>query len=188
MPNYCENDLYITGPDAEVEKLLAHIGADETPPEFDFDKVIPYPEKFQQMDDEMEAIGKMAWGSPEHTKAMDVYKSKWGTDRDGFNSGGYEWRVQAYGTKWNASDVVRRDTSDCVCVTFQTAWKPPAPVIVALAKLFPLVSLHLEFFEHGMAFCGGLSCLSKEDSDEKEWVAGVVVNEWKGEYRGRRGG
>lgn len=181
MPNHCHNDLWISGPSEDVAKLLAHIGADKEEPEFDFNTLIPYPERFAQMDSEAEEAIK----SPE---AWEAYKAKWGTDRDGYNSGGYEWCHDAWGTKWNAYDVARRDYCG-ICLTFQTAWSPPQPVIVALAKMFPTVTLSLEFFERGGAFTGGFTLWSEEDWYEDEpWQAGMISDEWKGKYKGQRGG
>jgi hypothetical protein len=48
MPNHCENDLTVTGKRADVEAFAAFMkGTDldgnETP--FDFNRVLPYPEK-----------------------------------------------------------------------------------------------------------------------------------------------
>jgi len=182
MPNHCENDLHISGEKADVDKLLAFIGADKEKTEFDFSKIIPYPERFEQMDREM----KEAQETPEGREA---YKAKWGTASDGFNSGGYEWRIREWGTKWGAYDVARRDYEGVV-LTFQTAWSPPFPVIVALAKMFPTVHLSLEYFEQGAAFAGGFQCVPKDDwYDEKEpWEAGKVTDEWKAKYLGTRGG
>lgn len=181
MPNHCHNDLWISGSSEDVDKLLAHIGADKETPEFDFNTVLPYPEKFALMDKEAQERR-----TPEDGEA---YRSKWGTDSDGYNSGGYEWCHQAWGTKWNAYDVVRRDYEG-ICLTFQTAWCPPQPVIVALAKMFPTVTLTLEFFERGGAFAGGFSCQSEDDwyDDDDVWEAGKVVDEWEAEYKGPRGG
>lgn len=42
-------------------------------------------------------------------EAWEAYKAKWGTDKNGYNSGGYEWCQDAWGTKWNAYAVARRD-------------------------------------------------------------------------------
>lgn len=45
MPNWCANDLYIKGPTDKVAECVAFIGE-----RFDFDKLIPYPEKFKKID------------------------------------------------------------------------------------------------------------------------------------------
>lgn len=170
MPNHCENDLYIQGSGEDVAAVLALIG---------------------EMDEERKAIVD-AYGyfpkTPEGVAALAAYKAKYGTEADGFNFGGYEWRVREWGTKWGAYDVKRRDYGG-VCVTYQTAWSPSMQIVIALAKKFPAVTFRLEYFECGMQFCGGFSCLSEDDYyGDKPWEAGIVTDEWEGEYCGHRGG
>lgn len=64
------------------------------------------------------------------------------------------------------------------CVSFDTAWTPPQPVIEKLFELFPAVRFELEYFECGVAFCGGLSYDPEDDE----------TRSWSGEYSGSRGG
>lgn len=177
MPNHCENDLYISGPKDQVTALLVLIGADQAEPKFDFNAVIAYPAEYAQRDQEAKELG---W------KGLVEKYGEGATD--GYNSGGYEWCYSNWGTKWNAYEVARRDYGG-ICVTFQTAWATPEPVIVALHKLFPKCSLHLEWFERGMAKCGGFALLPEDDWFEDEpWAAGAKSGEWQGEYNGHRGG
>ena len=49
MPNYCENELTIAGNKEDVQKLLDLIKSKES--DFDFDKVIPYPENLKKLDE-----------------------------------------------------------------------------------------------------------------------------------------
>jgi hypothetical protein len=177
MPNHCHNDLYITGPQEQVEALLQLIGADKEEPAFDFNTVIQYPAHFAELDKE---FSEMSWKA---------FRDKHGADAtDGYNSGGYEWCCDNWGTKWNAYEVARRDYLR-TCITFQTAWSPPTPVIVELHKRFPQCRLSLEWFEMGMAKCGGFSLIPEDEWYEDEpWVAGTKLGEWSGEYRGHRGG
>lgn len=185
MPNWCENDLYFDGTIADVAAVLSLMGADETPPRFDFNAVLPYPEPFKSLDDEARALEKelQSW-----SKARDAMVAKHGKF-DGYNHGGYEWCQATWGTKWNASDVARRDYNGQTCVTFQTAWGPPRPVIAALHRKFPRVRFCLEFFEMGCAFAGGVSFLPAIDSNLPDWEPGKPEGEWlTKEYRGLRGG
>ena len=181
MPNHCQNDLWINGNPEDIKRLLSHIGADKEPPIFDFNTIIPYPENLREMDREMDEVYK-------NPSLLKTYQAKWGTDNDGYSNGGYNWCCSNWGTKWNAYNVARRDYLGA-CITFQTAWTPPIPVIVALAKMFPKCSLSLEYFEMGIAFCGGFSCVSREDwSEEDVWDAGKITGKWEAKYNGVRGG
>mgnify|MGYP001482959237 CR=1 FL=1 len=147
MPNHCHNDLWIDGTQEDVAKLLAHIGADRPEPEFDFNTLIKYPETWEQMDNDyhkvINAINIRAASNEAYVKAQEEYRAKWGTDRDGYNSGGFEWCRDNWGTKWNAYEVVRRDYGG-VCITFQTAWTPPLPVIAELHRRFPECGIWVE--------------------------------------------
>jgi hypothetical protein len=201
MPNHCENDLWIRGEKANVDAVLLHIGAYKPEPQFDFNTIIPYPDPFKSMDDDAEAFGyekeprrddpEREYKRAEMRAAKAAYVAKWGTSSDGFNSGGIEWRREHWGTKWNAYDVARRDYDGHVCLTFQTAWAPPIPVIVALAKIFPKVTLALEYFERGMEFAGGFEIPSEDNwyDDDRPWRPGTITDEWRVEgYKGVRGG
>lgn len=195
MPNYCSCDLYIHGDEKTVAALLAHIGADQEVPDFNFGSVIPYPDNFKKMDADAApfSYGKNRLKeNGELVAARAAYVEKYGTDRDGYNSGGYEWCIASWGTKWSASNVRRRDLGGA-CLTFDTAWSPPAPVILALHKIFPETTLRLEYFERGMGFAGGFSCLSRDDyySNDKDskWSEGVASDAWHMDgYLGHRGG
>lgn len=175
MPNFCENDLYIHGDAARVNELLELMGVNKDAPEFDFNKVLPYPENFKKLDDEERELG------------YEAFHKKYGPRaRNGYNAGGYEWCSATWGTKWNAHQVVRRDYGG-VCVSFQTAWSPPKPVISALHKLFPDLTLSLEYFEMGVGYCGGALYVTSDDEADG-WEAGVPDREWQGAYQGIRGG
>lgn len=177
MPNHFENDLYIDGPKEKVSELLAFIGADKTEPEFDFSAVIPYPQEYAQRD--LDARNMNA----------DEFEAKYGSHHDGFNSGGYEWRIENWGTRWGAYDVQRRDRKG-PCISFQTAWSPSIPIIAALHKRFPEVCLSLEYFECRGAFSGGVTYERAEYAEDyDDWAPGVPVHKWHNDdYLGRRGG
>lgn len=179
MPNYVENDLYITGAKEDVNALIQSIAGTEGRHLIDFNKIIPYPEAFRIKDAEYERLGR--------EKFHETYGRK---AHDGYNSGGHDWCCDNWGTKWNAASQCRRDYEDRVCITFQTAWDPPIPVIEALHKMHPECTLSLEYFERGMGFCGGVRFLCKEDSCEEDgWEAGTRSHAWKSiEYQGTRGG
>lgn len=200
MPNHCENDLWMSGKKQDVAAVLTLVGADKEKPEFDFNNIIPYPDPFKSMDDDREAIPNLVGvyrDDPEYSArlaarnaAIAAYEAKWHTTSDGYNSGGYEWCRANWGTKWNAYAVARRDYDDRVCVTFQTAWAPPTPVIIALALRFPTVTFTLEYFERGMSCAGGFEIPSEDDwYEDTPWKPGALTDEWAiNTYHGIRGG
>jgi hypothetical protein len=80
----------------------------------------------------------------------------------------YEWRINNWGTKWNAYDFL--ETDDVSGVSFLTAWSAPHPVIEALAEMFPDIEI-----EH---------CWEEEYEDEDEDIFGyrMVEVRYKGEF------
>jgi hypothetical protein len=187
MPNHCENDLYVTGPELEVKRFMTFIGADKDTPAFDCNAVIPYPEKFKQMDEEAKAFSffNNEGSAEEREAAKKVYEAKWGTAQDGYNSGGYEWCVSNWGTKWGAYEVeVYEHPKRGTCITFQSAWSPPTPVIRKLFELFPTLHFEHEYFECGAGYCGAITYNPEARQYDED-----PVSEWHtDDYTGNRGG
>lgn len=182
MPNWCECSLTLDGPAKDVETLMAQrFTAPLAAPkphegmrfdlELDFEKVIPYPNKFRDQD---EVARK--WEEENKGKKADWSKRP----KDGFNSGGYEWCTSNWGVKWPPSDFWYREQTrrgHLYCY-FKTPWGPPEPVIQKLSELHPGVRITLRFWERGMAFRG-----------IRVYKGGKVVREedFRG-YNGMKGG
>ena len=81
----------------------------------------------------------------------------------------YTWRVNTWGTKWNACSVevinpiqdyqpsVNSDEISplsMITYAFDTAWAPPVGVMEAIAELYPRVAIHHFYDEPGMDFSG----------------------------------
>jgi hypothetical protein len=173
MPNWCENDLTVEGPKDVVEEFLRFAEGEST---LDFDRFIPYPEAFRRRDEIADAWDR------EHAERLGAdWASRPG---DGFNSGGYGWRVANWGTKWRAALVHREEPEAgsaegtvAVVFHFDTAWSPPLPVVRKAAELFPSLSFELRYFECGDGF-NGMFCCSRGEVDFDE----------SGPYFGTRGG
>lgn len=170
MPNWCESDLFVEGPKEKVKEFLEFVQGDNGL--LDFNKLIPYPEQFRELDRLANAWDE----KPPEEKA--------GTERprDGFNQGGYEWCVSHWGTKWNAARVTISEMSEWqgvaeVEIHFSTAWAPPRPVIERAAQLFPILTFDLRYFECGDGFNGMFAC-----------SGGKVDQDRSGDYFGNRGG
>ncbi len=54
----------------------------------------------------------------------------------------YEWRIEHWGTKWNAYKVKREAPSR---VSFQTAWSAPIKILLALCEKFPEAHIRLRW-------------------------------------------
>ena len=105
--------------------------------------------------------------SPEGTHTM-----------EGFNSGGYQWCLANWGTKWGFYDARREDLSPTkVVYHFNTAWSPAVQLVDRLASLFPLLAFKWDYFEGGMGFQGHVV-----------YDNGTALSRREDSYSGHRGG
>lgn len=177
MPNWCENDVWIHGPKELLDQIAEFLKTEDTL--FDFNKVCPYPEDFAEMD-------RAARESDERIKALtpeerEVARKKDPASlirpKDGFNSGGYEWCLLNWGTKWNTRDVFFKRNEKSLLYKFATAWSPPLLVMGALSRCFPQVKVTIKYYEAGMGFQG-----------KHVFLGGVVRSHLESDYHGQRGG
>lgn len=156
MPNYCDIDLWIDGPNVQAcLDAIAGVEDDGEKTVFDFNKVIPYPEHWAKQDKEAGVIrDRICKMSVEERKQWLTHNQ---FPKDGYNSGGYEWCVENWGTKWNACEpTIVSQTPTEVQMNFQTAWAPCCPVIKKLAKRFPDLRFTMKWYEQGAGFHGEL--------------------------------
>ena len=124
MPNYCDKYLTIEGNEKTLKTIMELVRSDKTV--FDFNKIVPMPDYIYQ--------GNLG------AKEREIYgKNNW-----------YDWSCANWGTKWNSVNAKLNDNEFC----FLTAWSPAAPVIAALAEMFPTMRFTYTFYETGMCFCG----------------------------------
>ena len=90
---------------------------------------------------------------------------------NGFNSGGYDWCLNNWGTKWGiccseiSSEKITDNKSEIV-YSFQTAWSPGQQVILKMSELFPMLSFNWFCEEEGMDY--RFKCKIKEGKVIKE--------------------
>ena len=138
MPNWVDNDLRIYGSDKDLKKLKELVTSEDG--DFDFKKIIPPPDH-PDYNSENIALGSASAESP-------------------FNW--YNWNINNWGTKWNASkSVIGEVESGLLQIWFQTAWSPAILVISELSTLFPEVDIEHRYFEESDFFCP----LYKEESN-----------------------
>jgi hypothetical protein len=147
MPNHCDSDFTITGPSERLGEFMAkHVTANDGSL-LNLDSIRPYPAHFKEMD----RIAREY--EEQHPEAP------WqGRPKDGFNSGGYEWRIENWGTKWGCyktwgCETPIERTDDGVVLHFSTAWSPFATtLLVELSTRFPELRFQYGSYECGMGF------------------------------------
>lgn len=98
----------------------------------------------------------------------------------------YEWRIEHWGTKWDAYDVRWVDEE----LVFSTAWSPAVPVIRTLSRMFPTVRIDWRWADEDMGHNlghvvleGGDLIGEKEDEDTMGADAAVdFANKLWGDY------
>lgn len=164
---------------------------------FDFNNLIPYPKEFKERDDDAQLLSGVD------------FLEKYGDNKDGFNSGGYEWCNKHWKTKWGPSNVLWVKQQHTFY--FDTAWGPSIPIVSELHKRFPEVHIQYEYYEKGSGFIGGCEFVPEDDwspndftseeahsieqhlkgfgpEPDSKWEAGKAYNPWVGEYMGFKGG
>jgi len=124
MPNWCENDLKITGTREEVEAFLAFAKGEDS--DFDFRRFIPEPDRSDGGDSDIDV---WAWRI-----------ANWGTKWPAISVDAGEHRVYKVSAE--------------VTLHFNTAWSPPIPVVLAASLRFPRREIELRYFECGVGFHG----------------------------------
>lgn len=144
-PNWCQNNLEVRGKKEDLEKFRDYAKSKTTL--LDFNNFISYPKRFRDLSKKVE----------EWNKTHDLKKDGFCPFKDGFNSGGYQWCVKNWGTKWNSCNATKSANTinnGLLCYDFSTAWSPPTPVIVKMSEKFPSLYFTLKYWESGMGFKG----------------------------------
>lgn len=171
MPNWCENELTVTGPSDELARFrdYARSGSGRRAGRvLSEEPFIPYPDDYRVLDDANAGRWLSAEGTPIPPDKQALLTAK-GFDltRDGFNQGGYEWSVKNWGTKWGFCEPrLVEVTAHALGYGFSTAWSPPRPLILKMSAMFPELAFHLEYWEGGEGYQGVLVCQNGQEVDD----------------------
>ena len=136
MPNYCTNVLMLNedSNDSIWDVLRDYISNGR----LDFELIRPMP-------DELRGTTSPTPKDTDPT-TKEALIQKYGADN------WWDWCVQNWGTKWNCDMDAEKNQSKH-CMTMDTAWSPPIPIVVQLSKLTGR-EFRLTYIEEGMDFCG----------------------------------
>lgn len=148
MPNWCDNNLYISHEDPEMLKKAVDAWESSNflatlVPEPDY-KVTPVAETFPNI------TAQYAKTEEEKAKALlnepTIREDAW-----------WDWRIQNWGTKWDVGydadlDNHAQVNDNTMFVYFNSAWSPPTGAYEKLEQLG--YSIRAYYFEGGCSFCG----------------------------------
>ena len=126
MPNWCNNNITISGDEGTIRTLTAVLKSLKTSDE-------------EQSSD----VFKSLIGLPQHMSDGD-YKEKW-----------YDTNIGWFGTKWDISydEHAFTFTKDEISFFCETAWSPPIPFLQNLCEMYK-VNANLFYSEGGVGFSG----------------------------------
>lgn len=149
MPNWTQNRVEISGPDAELETVKAWLASEGEP--FDFNKVEPMPPIL------LEVVSPVCLGEngrPMLNKTSEQpFKMVEATEAEAAllatipDPSWYEWALAHWGTKWTAchADPVEHEPGQLV-YRFDTAWDAPRALLVKLCEKMASVAPHCTLY------------------------------------------
>ena len=90
-------------------------------------------------------------------------------DAKDFKCNWQAWRIENWGTKWNAYKSSYRLYEDQLLIFFDTAWSVPYPFIAAFANTFKVAFEHA-YFDEGGNFWGVESWVFEDDKSYRTKV------------------
>lgn len=201
MPNWCHNTLTVTGPEEELGRFVRRVMTSEQP--LSFAQIAPEPSKdvYEMVDNEHKQTCVYCAGTrkrpltqeqadelgveffPAYVEAVEkldkqptcnVCDENGKAPERGWMGAWYEWRLQNWGCKWDASfdgpfmamGAEGADPEACAdamgsvltptaaVYKFDTPWSPPVPFICWATVDFPELHFSLQFGEPGNGFAG----------------------------------
>ena len=165
MPNWCDNQITITGPNSVIDKI-EKIVSDEKNPDGLLNFFHPMPKQL------------------EDTTSPSSSADKPQPMVEGFDNW-YDWRTDNWCTKWEVNEFYGVDWhDDTISFAFSSAWAPPTGAythfITSMAEKNLDVSLKAYYHEGGCDFAGVWDngddeCISPSDykSDDEYWESGL---------------
>lgn len=174
MPNWCEVDLDITGPTADVRRFAKENKNDNPEPDafgedrhLDFNKAVPIPN-----DEDL-------------LKQMEGHRTFLG-EKITTDNAGYYWRIAYWGTKWNPTcysmskvqAMPKKKGHSRLEYGIATAWSPPEGWLLGASRKYPTLVLTMKYYEGAMGFCGSMKVQNGR----------ILSQSHRDNYRGNRGG
>ncbi len=153
MSNTCNNKLMISGPPADRRRLIKVWTGERV-----FQKILPEPTEYTKdiiydlmHTDAVKLLMRCSMLLDGNSKSMEEHME--GVLYEVFRDPGDYWTLEHWGT----SDLGVDDyhiSEDGTEIYFDTAWSPAVPVIQAMSRQYPTLTISLKYFIPN-ACCGG---------------------------------
>ena len=153
MPNWCTNNLYITGDREAIADFIKRVTlspeqVEKQKQNYDIlGQLYPTP---QELVETPSGFSADETEQSERNKRYEANTAKYGA-RDW-----YDWNCRNWGTKWGDSDTWLNGAEgfDSIEFGFESAWSPPIQGIAHIATMFPTLKFALAYSEMGMGYFG----------------------------------
>ena len=152
MPNWCQNNVTISGDEKKVKAFIKFVKSKQS--KFDFNKIYPMPKELE---------GTVSGSEDLKSDEQKANSRKWTVEFGADNW--YDWRNMHWGTKWELDPEginFLHDDPEHIIIEFLTAWGPPEGILSRLNEVFKFnkgedaLSIQWFYREDGMGFCGYL--------------------------------
>jgi hypothetical protein len=135
MPNWCDNNLTITGDAEAIKRFVADITNEDESITI-LKNLVPFPAELEGP--EITALGGEVVGRA-------------------FTDDGYSWCLRNWGTKWGDCETEITVNDDYLVIRFQSAWSPALAGIERISRLFPTLTFQTDWVEEGLQSIGAAS-------------------------------
>lgn len=164
MPNWCQNNLRVYGDSeqlSEFKRKALTLRTDDgfTTTELTFELLYPTPE---------ELIKRASPARQEDGESEEQFSTRIKRLKEEYGaSDWYEWRIENWGTKWDADEtLILEDSVDELYLCFNTAWAPPTEWLKKVSLKFPNLNFVMDYMEEGQGYCGVLDISDGEIKEE----------------------
>ena len=171
MPNWCNNQLVITGDYKERERFILATQTAIVDSVGDskyeiLDRLYPCPHELEET--MSGGFGKNEDGTKRPEQIELERKQAENFAKYGAKDW-YDWKNTNWGTKWGDCDTYNEDhDTDRTVFRFDSAWSPPIEGITHISTLFPTLSFVLIYEEGGMGYYGVATIENGEAIDNCE--------------------
>jgi len=136
MPNWCDNNLTITGDAEAIKRFVADI----------------------TNEDESISILKNLLPFPAELEGKEILNKDGVSVGQVFTDEGYHWCLRNWGTKWGDCETeITVNDPDHLVIRFQSAWSPAIEGLEQVSVMFPTLTFQTDWVEEGMQSIGAAS-------------------------------
>lgn len=197
MPNWCYNSLCVSG----NKEILADFVSKTIVPQ-DMSNEVDYDERHRFTFNILHPLPKALEGETSPLRRLDgeddaQYKERMSENIRLYGAEDwYKWRIDNWGTKWDARDTwVEKLDDQNLNVRFSTAWSPPIDWFEKIIPMYPQLNFDLIFDEESQDYCGRLTGTNGEielevgkpyftDEEDKIVIYDMDKGKWKYEETG----